>query len=308
VYFPNFSDVGSFEGPKAFTDAKLGDWPDATDVPSTAFAFNFGTFYAAPQVAISSIFDLRTANGPTDDDIGEPVFYAWNGTTHSFEVYTSSSLDVTDPPALFVKIKDVTLGGAIDINNFPMDDESEQYWLNFWVDDSIASNGKWDYTDSNGDGVYDDGEGVESINVEIDVAVDGLIDASSVATDYSNDVAAYYAAGSIDDIPDSVLIEIVAGGTAADVAFLRSYLNYDDEALDLEASPIFILDGNAVYFIPPQDEETVAVFATGALHSLTNEGDTITVIDTENGGTTNGTSTGSFWWGIVDFMLTSMSN
>ncbi len=129
-----------------------GNWPSSLTGEREAAAFDFGAFYSEPQFAISQIFELES--GAERD--GEPVFYTWNGS--SFDELAAAP-DTGNPPYIYLKIRDVTLGGSFDPAALPTDDDTDHYdvWLNY-VDGWINDNGLWDYEDINSNGVYDDAE------------------------------------------------------------------------------------------------------------------------------------------------------
>jgi hypothetical protein len=120
------ADGRSFDGPVEFCRhyETAGSWPTAADVPlyegspdaPNAIAFNFAAFFNSPFGGVSAFIDL--------DATGEPVIYTYTGTptATSADFTTVSSYDATNghPNEFFyIKLKDVTLGGAIPADNIP---------------------------------------------------------------------------------------------------------------------------------------------------------------------------------------------
>ncbi|MFP4485003.1 MAG: PKD domain-containing protein [Spirochaetaceae bacterium] len=303
AYFPYPADGSTnYDGFVQFVNWALDNWPTEIAGDEPEAAFNFGVFYADPLVSISNIFELREANDITDDDIGEPVFYTLeNG---SFVELTDHTGLLAEPPHIYLKMPDVSLGGAIDPDSFPEDDPAGEYYVSFYFrddDEWIDNNEKWEYQDDNTNNAYDPGEPAEWFGVDFDADVSGLIPYSTLASDYDNDPIAYYQ-GILDaltpnDINDDDLYDYVydldgIDGEQDEVADLKAYVNH--EGWETWLPPIFVRDGNAVYFCP--DPNYPEEFAELAANSLTNEDADLG--DIHGDGDTD-YSSGSFWLALM---------
>lgn len=290
-YFPNFVDAYEFDGPTEFVQEKLAAWPTAAN-PDNAFGFNFGAFYADERLAIASLLELQTTNAVTSDDVGEPVFYAYGGGS-TFSEVIGAPADLIGDPFYFLKIKDVSLGGSINLASFPIDDPDtryDEYIDTYLYDESIEQNGQWDYVDVEPFGTYTAGDSVEGIEVSVWLQIEGLIERSAISGDYGDDLQTY-----LDVTPSEIEADLVSASEIPDgatAAFLVSYLLHEDgeNSYDLGYGPVAILNADKSVFMGSAIAPDVAMMA---MHSLTNED---TSLDYDGDEIEDAVSTGSFWW------------
>lgn len=306
---PNMMDMFDYNGPIGFMDQWINNWPTVVDPydPYYSMGINFYRLYTSAEIAMSALFEMRSTNDITLDDVGEPVFYYYDSSSSSFmEAITAPALDGTDP-IYFVKLLDATLGGAIDTNSFPTDDPATKYWLAYMDDvgsEYDANEGyPWTFSDDNSNGVYDSGEYVDPItSIGFLGAIDGLIVLSDIDTSYGGDIFTYFGNPTFSDI-DAVEFDWVVsdddgdGDTSDEAAYLLSYLQHTDNTTtpDLIVTPVIIWDMSTDEIYGTSTQEN----APWIWHSLTDEGDTATY-DLDGDGTDDTlTSTGSFWWSFA---------
>jgi hypothetical protein len=205
-------------------------------------------------------------NGP---NTGEPVFYWHNGT--GLTKYTYNDLpphegNVYDLQTVrndfYMKIKDVTFGGVVPIQNMPMDDPSTGF-----------TSFSMTFTDDNSNFKWDPGEAI--LTVMASANLEGLVDLNNPAA-YGGDPVAWFMGQGVSDTQLATYLQ-----SPADADLLRAAIVASGEL----TSYAQFLSGNSVYYRGP---DIVSVWnaytAAGADAYLPGSPTVLT------------TSTGSVWW------------
>jgi len=267
MIFPtDFSDHG--EGPEGFwnhyTENDGYYWPE-TIIPATGDnpPVSVGVNLGA---FFSSPVGAISSILELDAD-GEPAFYVYNDNG------IEKVLTIPDPsgeynPPYFVKVKDITLGGVIPVKNIPVDNPS-----------TIFYNFNMSWTD-NGNTVGLDPADTISY-AEFYKKIEGLVDSSNPA--YGGDpIGYYYNASKLDELTFSNYYTLVSG----DFSQFLSNLTGVTDLRFYNGDTLLILDGTSLYvgegLITPEM----------VWNSMTAPG----TIDGDY------TSSGSFWWALIESM------